>query len=131
MLYKYSQHGIGVQPLPCMTMLHLIKKACFVNSFSSRVNDRVVEGGSSFWVCEFKDNLFSSTFTWYSCTIYLVCFSNFWVCGWNPTVLPFKWNLLSSTFTWCYLFFRLLRDEIWKFWCVLIFGPFCEWRVEH
>ena len=33
-------------------------------------------------------------------TIYLVCSSNFWVCGWNPMVLPFKWNLFSSTFTW-------------------------------
>ena len=37
-------------------------------------------------------------------TIYLVCSSNFWVCGWNPMVLPFKWNLFSSTFTWYYLF---------------------------
>ena len=31
-------------------------------------------------------------------TIYLVCNSNFWVCGWNPMVLPFKWNLFNSTF---------------------------------
>ena len=30
--------------------------------------------------------------------------SNFWVCGWNPMVLPFKWNLFKSTFTWYYLF---------------------------
>ena len=37
-------------------------------------------------------------------TIYLVCSSNFWVCGWNPMVWPFKWNLFSSTFTWCYVF---------------------------
>ena len=37
-------------------------------------------------------------------TIYLVCSSNFWVCGWNPIVWPFKWNLFSSTFTWCYVF---------------------------
>ena len=29
-------------------------------------------------------------------TIYIVCSSNFWVCGWNPMVLPFKWNLPSS-----------------------------------
>ena len=36
-------------------------------------------------------------------TISLVCSSNFWVCGWNSTVLPFKWNLFSSTFTWHYL----------------------------
>ena len=34
-------------------------------------------------------------------TIYLVCSSNFWICGWKPMVLPFKWNLFSSTFT-CY-----------------------------
>ena len=33
-------------------------------------------------------------------TIYLVCSSNFWVCGWNPMVWPFKWKLLSSTFLW-------------------------------
>ena len=26
--------------------------------------------------------------------------SNFWVCGWNPTVWPFKWKLLSITFLW-------------------------------
>ena len=29
--------------------------------------------------------------------------------------LPFKWNLLSGTFTWYYLFFRILQNEIWKF----------------
>ena len=29
--------------------------------------------------------------------------SKFWVCGWNPMVLPFKWKLLSSTFLWCCL----------------------------
>ena len=33
-------------------------------------------------------------------TIYLVCSSNFWVCGRNPMVWPFKWKLLSSTFLW-------------------------------
>ena len=36
--------------------------------------------------------------------IYLVCNSNFWVCGPNSMVLPFIWNLFSSTFTWYYLF---------------------------
>ena len=30
--------------------------------------------------------------------------SNFWVCGWNPMVLPFKSNLFSSTLTRCYIF---------------------------
>ena len=33
-----------------------------------------------------------------------ILFIYFWVCGWNPLVLPFKWNLFSSTFTWYYLF---------------------------
>ena len=37
-------------------------------------------------------------------TIYLVCSSNFWVCGWNPILLPFEWNLFSSTFPWYYLY---------------------------
>ena len=37
-------------------------------------------------------------------TIYFVCTSNFWVCGWNPTVWPFKENLFSSNFTWYYFF---------------------------
>ena len=32
-------------------------------------------------------------------TIYIVCSSNFWVCRWDPMMLPFKWNLFSSTFT--------------------------------
>ena len=43
--------------------------------------------------------------------IYFVCTSNFWVCGWNPMVLPFKWNLFSSTFTWCYLL--LCSSNFW------------------
>ena len=47
-------------------------------------------------------------------TIYVLCSSNFWVCGWNPMVLPFTWNLFSSTFTWCYLLFSSLQDEIWN-----------------
>ena len=34
--------------------------------------------------------------------IYLMCTSNFWVCGRNPKVWPFKWNLFSSTFARCY-----------------------------
>ena len=39
-------------------------------------------------------------------TICFVRSSNFWVCRWNPVVLPFKWNLFSSTFTWYYFFVR-------------------------
>ena len=37
-------------------------------------------------------------------TIYFVCSSNSWVCGWNPEVLPFKWTLFSSTFSHMVLF---------------------------
>ena len=37
-------------------------------------------------------------------TIWLVCSSNFGVCGWNPMMLPFKWNLSACTYTWCYCF---------------------------
>ena len=47
-------------------------------------------------------------------TIYLVCSSNFWVCGWNPMVWPFKWNLFVSTFAWSCLFvclFSFLRNS--------------------
>ena len=36
--------------------------------------------------------------------IYLMCTSNFWVCGRNPKAWPFKWNLFSSTFTSVVLF---------------------------
>ena len=35
--------------------------------------------------------------------------SNFWVCEWNPMVLPFKWNLLGRTLAWYYLFSRMLQ----------------------
>ena len=98
-------------------------------------------------VWPFKWKLFSSTFTWYYLyavltfesveeilwcdhsnetssavlshgTIYLVCSSNFWVCGWNPMVWPFKWNLFSSTFTWYYLYAVLTFESVDKLlWC--------------
>ena len=45
-------------------------------------------------------------------TIYLVCSSNFLVCGWNPLVLPFKWNPFSSTFTW-YSLFSTYSSNFW------------------
>ena len=44
-------------------------------------------------------------------TIYLVRSSNFWVCGWNPTVLPFKWNLFNSIFIWYYYLVCVLTFE--------------------
>ena len=37
------------------------------------------------------------------------------VCGRNPMMWPFKWKLSACTFTWCYLFLKILENEIWKF----------------
>ena len=48
--------------------------------------------------------------------IYLVCSSNFWVCGPNPMVLPFKWNLYGATFAYC-SFLRIVQNESWFFCC--------------
>ena len=39
---------------------------------------------------------------------------NFWVCGRNRTMWPFKQKLSACTFTWCFLFFKILENEIWK-----------------
>ena len=50
-------------------------------------------------------------------TIYLICSSNFWVCGWIPMVWPFKWKLFSRTIAWCYLLFGLFKRK---------FGICCE-----
>ena len=47
-------------------------------------------------------------------TIYLGCSSNFWVCGPNPMMWPFKWKLSACTYTWCWLFFKILQNEIRK-----------------
>ena len=38
---------------------------------------------------------------------------NFWVCGWNPMVLPFKPNLFSSSFTWYYLLCMYSSSKSW------------------
>ena len=46
--------------------------------------------------------------------IYIVCFPNFWVCGRNPMIWPFKWKLSACSFIWCYLFVKILENEIWK-----------------
>ena len=40
--------------------------------------------------------------------------SNIKVCGWNPMMWPFKWKLSTCTYTWCYLFFKILENEIWN-----------------
>ena len=57
-------------------------------------------------------------------TIYLLCSSNFWVCGWNPMVLPFKWNLFSSSFTWHHLLDIKLQNRIRYFcWILSLANP--------
>ena len=67
-----------------------------------------LKGGSNFWVC--RQNLWcdhsneTSSAVLSHGTIYIVCFSNLLVYGWNPMVWAFKWNIFSSTFTRCYLF---------------------------
>ena len=60
--------------------------SCRVNTTSRRGIKQLGIYHSHFCICRrnpmvlpFKWNLFSSTFTWY---YYLVCSSNFWVCGW-------------------------------------------------
>ena len=48
-------------------------------------------------------------------TIYSVCSSNFWVCGWNPIVLPFKWNHFGNTNTWSCLFISIFKMKFGHF----------------
>ena len=54
------------------------------------------------WWCD-HSNETSSTVLSHRTTC-LESSSNFWVCGWNPMVLPFKSNLFSSILTRCYTF---------------------------
>ena len=56
------------------------------NPFTARVFDRVLWGNSHFWVCRR-----------------------------NPMMWPFKWKLSACTFTRCYLFVKILENDIWKF----------------
>ena len=81
------------------------------------------------------------------CTIYLVCSSNFWVCRWNPMVLPFKWNLLAvlshgTIYLVCSSNFWVCgwNPMVWPFkWnlfssaftgCYLLFQNFTRWNLE-
>ena len=66
--------------------------------------------------------------TWWS---FVRCLLNFWVCGPNPMMWPFKWKLSSCTSTWCYLFFKILENEIWKFGRNLPSATFGSERVKH
>ena len=57
--------------------------------------------------------------------------SNFWVCGRNPMMWPFKWKLSAFTYTRCYLFFKILQNEIWKFGRNLPLATFGSERVNR
>ena len=63
-------------------------------------------------------------------TIYLGCSSNFWVCGPNPMMWPFKWKLSACNLTWCYLFVKILENEIWKFGQNLPLATFSSERIN-
>ena len=56
--------------------------------------------------------------------------SNFKVCGWNPMMWLFKWKLSSCTYTRCYLFDKILENQIWKFGRNLLFVKFGSERVK-
>ena len=43
---------------------------------------------------------------------------------------PFKWKLSACTFTWCYLFLKILENEIWKFGWNLPLAMFGSERVK-
>ena len=46
---------------------------------------------------------------------YCNVFRTFWICRWNPLLLPLKWNRFS--FTWYYFFLSSLENETFtKFW---------------
>ena len=44
---------------------------------------------------------------------------------------PFKWNFSASTYTWCSLFFKISRNEIWKFGRNLLLAKFGSKRVKY
>ena len=44
---------------------------------------------------------------------------------------PFKWKLSTCTFTWCYLFVKILENEIWKFGRNLPLATFGSERVKE
>ena len=54
----------------------------------------------------------------------------FEVCRRNPMMWPFKWKLSACTFTWCYLFVKILENEMWKFGRNLPLATFGSERVK-
>ena len=55
---------------------------------------------------------------------------NFWVCGPNPMMSPFKWKLSACTYTWCWLFFKILQNEVCKLTRNLPLASFGSERVN-
>ena len=43
---------------------------------------------------------------------------------------PFKWKLSACTFTWCYLFVKILENEMWKFCRSLPLATFGSERIN-
>ena len=63
-------------------------------------------------------------------TIYLGCSSNFWVCGWNPVVLPFKWNRFGSTLHIVLFIFRDFRKQNLNFFLNFILSHLFKFSVN-
>ena len=57
--------------------------------------------------------------------------SNFWVYGRNPMIWPFKWKFSACIFTWCYLFVKILENEIRKCSRNLPLATFGSERVKN
>ena len=98
-------YGVTIQMKPLQQYCHMVL-------FTSHVVLTFESVDEILW-CYHSNETSSAVFS--HDTNYLVCSCNFWVCEWNPIVLPFKWNLVRSTFTWYYLFFSILKKKIGKF----------------
>ena len=86
-----------------MFRTHLSSLQVFNNPFTARVFDGVLWGDST----------------------------KFWVYGRNPMMWPFKWKLSAYTFRRCYLFLRILENEICKFGRNLPLATFGSERVKR
>jgi len=52
--------------------------------------------------------------------------SNFYVCGWKPSVWPFKWKLLSRSFKWYSMVVNMLMTSVHV--KANILSSFIHWR---
>ena len=101
--YSAVQHSYArIQRTTSNTLTEPTFNPRFFNPFTARVFDRVFWGNS-----------------------------NFWVCGRNPMMWQFKWKPSACTFTWCYLFVKILENEIWKFGRNLPLATFGSERVNQ